>query len=151
MAKGKDVEIELLKKDVANGQQHMKQVDSVLEQIKELAGGIAKMIAIHEEKHLQHQKEGDRLRSIIAQNDIERKRETEALEKRLDETKDQIHKRIEKTEKNLIAAIEGKDKDTSERLRVLEIWKWKFAGVTIACAAIFTIIINFQAILAFLT
>lgn len=150
MAKNdKNIEVELVKKDVEIIKDHNKQVDTVLEQIKELAGGITRMIAIHEEKHIQHGKEASRLMEMLVQKDTERKRETEELEKKLDDTKDQLHKRMGTMEAKLMEAITSSNANQDSRLKDLEIWKWKMTGIWSVLAILGTIIINFGPIIDF--
>lgn len=61
-----NVRLTVLENDVNNVTNHVNRLDNVLEVLKDLVSGISKMIAIHEEKHKNRDKNEERLTNIIA-------------------------------------------------------------------------------------
>ena len=122
------MQVSLLARDIQSNVEHTERLDAVIEQLKQLTESITKMIAIHEEKHIQHEK-----------SDKEKRREINALDKRIQETEDKLHRRISSSEQKICdkldAVKEKLDEDAEkkydkldERLSKVEKYVWLALG-----------------------
>jgi chromosome segregation ATPase len=111
-----ELQIKLLEKDVIANSEHTARLDEVVHHLKDLAESMTKMIAIHEEKHAQHDKEEQRLTDLLSENTQELK----DIEDKLERHKDTLHKRISESEKTICSKIDNKFKERNTKRNELE-------------------------------
>ena len=101
-----ELRIGLLRKDLEAVADHTTRLDHAIAQVTKLGESMAKMIAIHEEKHIQHEREEERLIELMTKQQEETKKELEDLEKKMDANQETLHKRISSSEDKVINKIE---------------------------------------------
>lgn len=110
-----ELRLGLLRKDVEAVVQHTGRLDHAIDQVTKLGESMAKMIAIHEEKHIQHEREEERLIELMTKQQEETKKELEDLEKKIDANQETLHKRISSSEDKIVDKIEEAMKLKSDK------------------------------------
>jgi hypothetical protein len=128
-------DIAVLKRDVQQMAIVLIRLETTIDKVGELANGVTKMLAVHDEKiHTNTDASGD-LYTLVEQRRVELHRDLQELNAKLSSSsKNQADAMIE-TEKRLITAIEtiGKYVKTEneileKRVAALEKWRWILIG-----------------------
>ena len=118
----------------------VEKLDTSIEKLAEVNNNIGKLLAVHEERMNNMEKDTDRnvedIRDIHDKiNDFQRD-----LLKRMDTLDDNIDKKLKEQAKNatqqhndIQKGVEAKIDRLSERLRMLEQWKWFVVGGAVVC------------------
>jgi len=135
--KTSDVEIALLKKEVHAISSLMSKLDIAIEKLTSVANSLDRVIAVHDNK-LEHQEKVDRdLFTMIEDRRKESKDDYDLLHKRIGDLRDELEDDIEKSANDVLTVVkEMQEKDlehhreTSQRLRKLESWRWYIIGMS---------------------
>jgi chromosome segregation ATPase len=122
------LKVGLLSKDVEHNNLLCDKLSESIEKIQEMNMNLIKMIALHENKHEQHEKVEDDL-----------KQDYKELHSRITTINREIHDRIDQVERHITERIDAlrsdlvvhkaEDKDkVGERIAEIEKWKWMIAG-----------------------
>lgn len=115
----------LLEKDVETLTIYSNRLDKVIEVLKDLTEGISKMIAIHEEKHIQIEKEEKRLNLEIVDTNKRFERAIDKIREELKLTREEITKKV-----NQISTDKTKEDDQLKtRVSNIEKRMWMAVGV----------------------
>jgi len=114
------VQLEGLKKDVENVNTIQSRLDTAIDKLTDVSTSIKSMLAVHEEK-LQQQ---ERIDEVIFDKIRERGAE-------IDEVYKDLHKEIQSIEKRLLIEIKSLKLDISNRVSMLEKYKWLILGGSI--------------------
>jgi chromosome segregation ATPase len=126
-------DIELAKRDISGMQSMMSKLDTAIDKIADVSNGISKILAVHDQTI-------DTLKVSVEERKRLSEREVELLHKRISEMKDENTEERKANQTELLAAIKEMDRSNktdieglSERVAVLEKWKWAvIVGATVA-------------------
>ena len=111
------VEVEGLKKDVENQHDIHKKLDTAIDKLTEVSASIKSMLAVHEEKLSQAEKTDE----ILFQKVRERGEELDIIYR-------DLQRDINQVEKRLLLEIKSLKGDLTDRVGVLEKWRWLIVG-----------------------
>lgn len=117
-----DIKVQLarLKKDIENTQSINQRLDTAIDKLTDVSTSIKSMLAVHEEK-LQRQEHID---EVIFEKIRERANEIDSVYR-------DLQKEIQSTEKRLLVEIKSLKIDFSNRVGMLEKYKWIILGASI--------------------
>ena len=127
------VDIEGLKKDIANGNMIHSRLDTAIDKLTDVSTSIKQMLAVHEEK-ISRQEQID---EIIFDKLKERAGEIDTVHK-------ELSKEIQQVEKKLLLEIRQMKLDIGGRVGILEKYKWLVLGGAIVIGWVFST--NFKTI-----
>lgn len=117
-------EVELVKRDIDTIQTMMSKLDTAIDKIADVSNGISKILTVHDQAI-------DTLKISVEERKRLAEKEVELLHKRISEMKDENAEDRKTNQTELLAAIKEMDKNNktdiealSERVTVLERWKW---------------------------
>tara|TARA_Y100000389_G_scaffold179999_1_gene194525 strand:+ start:500 stop:943 length:444 start_codon:yes stop_codon:yes gene_type:complete len=111
------VDVEVLKKDVANVNNIQGKLDNAIEKLTDVSTSIKSMLAVHEQKITQSEKTEEILFDKVRERGEE-----------LDIVYRDLQRDISQTEKRLLLEIKSLKSDIGERVNVLEKWRWLILG-----------------------
>ena len=120
------VEIEAIKKDIANIETLNNRLDQAIDKLTDVSTSIKSMLAVHEEKILRQEKVDE----VIF----------DKLQRRSDEITDiyrELKQDMNLTEKRLLIELKALKNDVNGRVGVLEKYKWIIMGGAIVIGFIF--------------
>jgi len=115
------VDIEGLKKDIANGNMIHSRLDTAIDKLTDVSTSIKQMLAVHEQKLTQTEKTEE----ILFDKVRERGEELDMVYRDLQRDITQVEKRLLLEMKTLRACFDG-------RVSVLERWRWLIIGGALA-------------------
>ena len=115
------VDIEGLKKDIANGNIIHSRLDTAIDKLTDVSTSIKSMLAVHEQKLAQSEKTEE----ILFEKVRERGEELDMVYRDLQRDITQVEKRLLLEMKTLRACFDG-------RVSVLERWRWLIIGGALA-------------------
>jgi len=115
------VDIEGLKKDIANGNMIHSRLDTAIDKLTDVSTSIKQMLAVHEQKLTQTEKTEE----ILFDKVRERGEELDMVYRDLQRDISQVEKRLLLEMKTLRACFDG-------RVSVLERWRWLIIGGALA-------------------
>ena len=115
------VDIEGIKKDIANGNMIHSRLDTAIDKLTDVSTSIKQMLAVHEQKLTQTEKTEE----ILFDKVRERGEELDMVYRDLQRDISQVEKRLLLEMKTLRACFDG-------RVSVLERWRWLIIGGALA-------------------
>jgi len=115
------VDIEGLKKDIANGNMIHSRLDTAIDKLTDVSTSVKQMLAVHEQKLTQTEKTEE----ILFDKVRERGEELDMVYRDLQRDISQVEKRLLLEMKTLRACFDG-------RVSVLERWRWLIIGGALA-------------------
>jgi archaellum component FlaC len=117
-------EVELVKRDIDTIQSMMSKLDTAIDKIADVSNGISKILTVHDQTI-------DTLKISVEERKRLAEKEVELLHRRISEMKDENTEERKTNQTELLSAIKEMDKNNktdiealSERVAVLEKWKW---------------------------
>lgn len=121
-------DVEILKKDVSNIQGLLSRLDTAIDKIADASNGISKILAVHETQIKETES------SLVERKRLAEK-EVELLHRRISDMKEESvesdrrnHNEIIDKLDNMGKEVSGELKSMSERVTILERWKWWIMG-----------------------
>jgi chromosome segregation ATPase len=121
-------DVEVLKKDVSNMQGLLGRIDSAIDKIADASNGISRILAVHDNKISESQKELDERKRV-------HEREAELLHRRISDKEAEQRDLVEKHHSDLMEFLEAHDsrsrasyQELTDRVTSLENWKWIVIG-----------------------
>jgi|TARA_B100000287_G_scaffold135614_1_gene127595 hypothetical protein len=111
------IEVEGLKKDIENQSNVRHKIDTAIDKLTEVSASIKSMLAVHEEKLQQSEKTDE----ILFQKVRERGEELDIIYR-------DLQRDINQVEKRLLLEIKSLKGDLTDRVGVLEKWRWLIVG-----------------------
>ena len=115
------VEVEGLKKDVENQHDIHVKLDTAIDKLTEVSAAIKSMLAVHQEKLSQAEKTDE----ILFQKVRERGEELDIIYR-------DLQRDINQVEKRLLLEIKSLQANLTDRVGVLEKWRWLIVGGALA-------------------
>jgi len=115
------VDIEGIKKDIANGNMIHSRLDTAIDKLTDVSTSIKQMLAVHEQKLTQAEKTEE----ILFEKVRERGEELDMVYRDLQRDINQVEKRLLLEMKTLKSCFDG-------RVSVLERWRWLIIGGALA-------------------
>ena len=128
------VDIEVIKKDIANGNMIHSRLDTAIDKLTDVSTSIKQMLAVHEEK-ISRQEQID---EIIFDKLKERAGEIDTVHR-------ELTKEIQQVEKRLLIEMKQIKLDIGGRVGILERYKWLVLGGAIVIGWVFST--NFKTII----
>ena len=111
------IEVEGLKKDIVNQHNVGNKIDTAIDKLTEVSSSIKQMLAVHEEKLATSEKTDE----ILFQKVRERGEELDIIYR-------DLQRDINQVEKRLLLEIKSLKADLTDRVGVLEKWRWLIVG-----------------------
>ena len=111
------IEVEGLKKDIENQSNVRHKIDTAIDKLTEVSSSIKQMLAVHEEKLAKSEKTDE----ILFQKVRERGEELDIIYR-------DLQRDINQVEKRLLLEIKSLKGDLTDRVGVLEKWRWLIVG-----------------------
>jgi len=140
-------DVELLKRDVNAINNLLSRLDTAIDKIADASNGISKILAVHDQSI-------DALRTAVEERKRIAEKEIELIHSRISDMKDENHRERKTNHEELLKAIKEMDeKNTrevkliSERLDVLEKWKWWIMGAAAVVGFFISQMVNISSII----
>ena len=131
-------EIKLLKKDITQSEQIHTRLDTAIEKLTELAVNIKSMLAVHESKIARAEQVDDDIFVILESRRKEWEADLKELHSRITTNTRELREHQLVTEKRLLNEMRGIRGELSNRVGILEKWRWLIIGGAIVIGLIFT-------------
>ena len=115
------IEVEGLKKDIVNQHNVGNKIDTAIDKLTEVSSSIKQMLAVHEEKLATSEKTDE----ILFQKVRERGEELDIIYR-------DLQRDINQVEKRLLLEIKSLQANLTDRVGVLEKWRWLIVGGALA-------------------
>lgn len=139
--------VELLKRDVNAINNLLSRLDTAIDEIADASNGISKILAVHDQSIVE-------LKIAVEERKRIAEKEIELIHSRISDMKDENHLERKANHEELLKAIKEMDeKNTrevkliSERLDVLEKWKWWIMGAAAVVGFFISQMVNISSII----
>ena len=126
-----ETEIELLKRDVTEMKQIHLRLDTAIEKIADVSSSLHTIMAVHEEKLMRQEEALDGQEKEFREN-------IQQLHDRISTNSDKTTKHINDMEKRISDELQKIREELSNRVGVLEKWRWVIIGGSIVVGFIIT-------------
>ena len=126
-----ETEIELLKRDVSEMKQIHVRLDTAIDKIADVSSSLHTIMAVHEEKLLRQEETLDGQEKEFREN-------IQQLHDRISSNSDKTTKHMNDMEKRISDELQKIREELSNRVGVLEKWRWVIIGGSIVCGFIIT-------------
>ena len=131
-----ETEIELLKRDVSEMKQIHLRLDTAIDKIADVSSSLHTIMAVHEEKLLRQEETLDGQEKEFRDN-------IQELHSRITTNAKETHKAMSDMERRLLEELQTIRKEMSNRVGMLEKWKWVIIGGSIVAGFILQKVITF--------
>tara|TARA_Y100000004_G_scaffold192325_1_gene252664 strand:- start:283 stop:780 length:498 start_codon:yes stop_codon:yes gene_type:complete len=123
--------IEVLKNEVQSVATVNTKLDGAIDKLTEISGSLKSMLAVHDEK-LSKQEEVDKaIFNLLENRRVESENKFEDLHSRLNKSVKDLREEVELSQKRLMCEIKELKINLSERVGVLEKYRWIIIGAAI--------------------
>ncbi len=123
--------IEVLKNEVQSVATVNSKLDGAIDKLTEISGSLKSMLAVHDEK-LSKQEEVDKaIFNLLENRRVESENKFEDLHSRLNKSVKDLREEVELSQKRLMCEIKELKINLSERVGVLEKYRWIIIGAAI--------------------
>ena len=131
-------EIKLLKKDISQSEQIHTRLDTAIEKLTELAVNIKSMLAVHESKIARAEQVDDDIFVLLEGRRKEWDADLKELHSRISTNNRELREHQLTTEKRILNEMRMIRGELSNRVGILEKWRWLIIGGAIVIGLIFT-------------
>ena len=131
-------EIKLLKKDITQSEQIHARLDTAIEKLTELAVNIKSMLAVHETKIARAEQVDDDIFVLLESRRKEWDADLKELHSRITTNTRELREHQLVTEKKILNEMRAIRGELSNRVGILEKWRWIIIGGAIVIGLIFT-------------
>ena len=131
-------EIKLLKKDISQSEQIHTRLDTAIEKLTELAVNIKSMLAVHESKIARAEQVDDDIFVLLESRRKEWEADLKELHSRITTNTRELREHQLVTEKKILNEMRAIRGELSNRVGILEKWRWIIIGGAIVVGLIFT-------------
>ena len=131
-------EIKLLKKDITQSEQIHTRLDTAIEKLTELAVNIKSMLAVHESKIARAEQVDDDIFVLLESRRTEWDADLKELHSRITTNTRELREHQLVTEKKILNEMRMIRGELSNRVGILEKWRWIIIGGAIVVGLIFT-------------
>ena len=131
-------EIKLLKKDISQSEQIHTRLDTAIEKLTELAVNIKSMLAVHESKIARAEQVDDDIFVLLESRRKEWEADLKELHSRITTNTRELREHQLVTEKRILNEMRMIRGELSNRVGILEKWRWIIIGGAIVVGLIFT-------------
>ena len=131
-------EIKLLKKDISQSEQIHTRLDTDIEKLTELAVNIKSMLAVHESKIARAEQVDDDIFVLLESRRKEWEADLKELHSRITTNTRELREHQLTTEKRILNEMRMIRGELSNRVGILEKWRWLIIGGAIVIGLIFT-------------
>lgn len=132
-----ETEIELLKRDVSEMKQIHVRLDTAIDKIADVSSSLHTIMAVHEEKLLRQEETLDGQEKEFRDN-------IQELHSRITTNAKETHKAMSDMERRLLEELQTIRKEMSNRVGMLEKWKWVIIGGSIVAGFVVQKLITFS-------
>lgn len=137
-----ETEVALLKRDQAQISNVFTKLDDTINKIGDVANNISKMLAVHEEKLVIHERVDRELFELVEKRRTEMQEDIKEIHSRITTIQREIASELQGTEHKIMealkelkvgveasrVAIQNDSKDLEKRVEQLETWRWILVG-----------------------
>ena len=132
-----ETEIELLKRDVSEMKQIHVRLDTAIDKIADVSSSLHTIMAVHEEKLLRQEETLDGQEKEFRDN-------IQELHSRITTNAKETHQAMSDMERRLLEELQTIRKEMSNRVGMLEKWKWVIIGGSIVAGFVVQKLITFS-------
>ena len=129
-------EIKLLKKDITQSEQIQTRLDTAIEKLTELEVNIKSMLAVHESKIARAEQVDDDIFVLLESRRKEWEADLKELHSRITTNTRELREHQLVTEKRILNEMRGIRGELSNRVGILEKWRWLIIGGAIVIGLI---------------
>ena len=129
-------EIKLLKKDITQSEQIHTRLDTAIEKLTELVVNIKSMLAVHESKIARAEQVDDDIFVLLESRRKEWEADLKELHSRITTNTRELREHQLVTEKRILNEMRGIRGELSNRVGILEKWRWLIIGGAIVIGLI---------------
>lgn len=118
------VDVEILKRDIDRFSGLFDRLDTTIEKLTEVSGGINRMLAVHENRLEQQEELTKHFITLMEERRRENSDKYEAVQNRITQTREEMQQEIKDSIKEVVAKIDK----LSETVNKLEKWKYFVVG-----------------------
>lgn len=118
------VDVEILKRDIDRFSGLFDRLDTTIEKLTEVSGGINRMLAVHENRLEQQEELTKHFITLMEERRRENSDKYEIVQNRITQTRDEMQQEIKDSIKEVVAKIDK----LSETVNKLEKWKYLVVG-----------------------
>jgi hypothetical protein len=118
------VDVEILKRDIDRFSGLFDRLDTTIEKLTEVSGGINRMLAVHENRLEQQEELTKHFITLMEERRRENSDKYEIVQNRITQTRDEMQQEIKDSIKEVVAKIDK----LSETVNKLERWKYLVVG-----------------------
>jgi CRISPR/Cas system CMR subunit Cmr4 (Cas7 group RAMP superfamily) len=118
------VDVEILKRDIDRFSGLFDRLDTTIEKLTEVSGGINRMLAVHETRLEQQEELTKHFITLMEERRRENSDKYEIVQNRITQTRDEMQQEIKDSIKEVVAKIDK----LSETVNKLEKWKYLVVG-----------------------
>ena len=130
-----ETEVELLKREVADMKGIHIRLDSAIEKVAEVSSSLHRIIAVHEEKLIRQEE-------ALDNQEKEFRESVQELHSRITTNAKETSQHMSEMERRLLEELQTIRKEMSNRVGMLEKWKWVIVGGSIVAGFIIQKIIT---------
>tara|TARA_A100001388_G_scaffold194222_1_gene146439 strand:+ start:3008 stop:3430 length:423 start_codon:yes stop_codon:yes gene_type:complete len=123
-SKSVETEVALLKREVNDMKQIHHRLDSAIEKIADVSSSLHTIMAVHEEKLIRQEEN-------LEQQEKEFRDSVQELHSRITTNAKETHQAMSEMERRLVEEFQKMRQDMSNRVGVLEKWRWLIIGGSI--------------------
>ena len=127
--KSLETEVELLKREVTDMKQIHVRLDSAIEKIADVSSSLHTIMAVHEEKLIRQEE-------ALEENEKEFRDNVQELHSRITTNAKETSQHMSEMERRLLEELQTIRKEMSNRVGMLEKWKWVIVGGSIVAGFI---------------
>jgi hypothetical protein len=118
------VDVEILKRDIDRFSGLFDRLDTTIEKLTEVSGGINRMLAVHENRLEQQEELTKHFITLVEERRRENSDKYEIVQNRITQTREEMQQEIKDSIKEVVAKIDK----LSETVNKLEKWKYLVVG-----------------------
>ena len=137
-----ETDVALLKRETAQMASVFSKLDEAIDKLGDVANGISKMLAVHDEKLVIHERVDRELFELVEKRRAEMQEDIKEIHSRITTVQREIASELSNTEHKIMealkelksgvdanrSAIQNDSKDLEKRVEQLERWRWILVG-----------------------
>lgn len=145
-----ETELALIKREVSQYSGLFQKLDSAIDKLSDAAGGITKMLAVHDEKISSHDRINGEIFELVESRRKEMQEDIKEINSKINDVQKELADDISKTERKIVdtlgelkKSIDDRAKATTDqikdqelRIKSLENWRWMILGAGVVIGAI---------------
>ena len=140
-------DLQILKKEVNQVASVNEKLDSAIDKLTDISASIKSMLAVHEEKISKSEEVDRAIFNLLENRRVESESKFEDLHARLNKSVKELRDEVELSEKRILCDLKELKLNLSDRVGVLEKYRWIIIGASIILGLWFPQLVDLEMIL----